>query len=294
MVRKRWRIERVMAVPANWQGTPDRFYHFLLGYFVPLLLWQQRTGRKEIAVRDSGPHNPWFDLLRPKTSVEFLPPGMMLERYLSHRQDRVVFRDWDNPTRFHRKLLANARAAVAENCPSVMRLVSDSPRVTILERRPSVEHYRNDTAEIPGGGADWRSVPNVDDIADSLKNIGHVQVVDTAGMTPQEQVFTLQNTDVLIAQHGGGLSNMLWMESGRSVIEILPQRPPTIDAIFRNLASARALGYQAIHQDGEHAPVDSQLIVKATRTLLARPTDFIPTATGSLPMRLWRQRPRRH
>ena len=292
-IRRKWRIKRVMAVPANWQGTPDRFYHFLLGYLVPLLIWQEKTGDIDITVRDCGPHNPWFELLRPQTSVEFLPPGMMLERYLSHRQERVVFHDWDNPTRFHRRSLAKARAAAIDNSQSVVRQDSGSPRITILERRPSVEHYRNDSAEVPGGGADWRSVPNVDEIAQSLKDMGHVHVVDTAGMTPHEQVNTLVNTDVLIAQHGGGLSNMLWMESGRTVIEVLPHRPPTIDAIFRNLAASRDLGYQAISQDGEHAPVDPDLVVRATRELLEDPAHFIPTATGSLPMRVWRQLPRR-
>jgi hypothetical protein len=293
VVRKKWRIKRVMAVPANWQGTPDRFYHFLLGYLVPLLIWQERTGNLDIAVRDSGPHNPWFELLRPQTSVEFLPPGMMLERYLSHRQERVVFHDWDNPTRFHRRALASARTAALNNSRSAVGPNSDSPRITILERRPSVEHYRKASAETPGGGADWRSIPNLGDIADSLRDTGLVKVVDTASMTPQEQVLTLLNTDLLIAQHGAGLSNMLWMESGRSVIEILPDRPPTIDAIFRNLAAARKLSYQAIPQNGEHAALDPKLIVNSAQALLEAPEHFIPTATGSLPMRLWRQMPRR-
>jgi len=293
VVRKKWRIKRVMAVPANWQGTPERFYHFLLGYLIPLLIWQERTSDVDIAVRDSGPHNPWFELLRPQTSVEFLPPGMMLERYLSHRQERVVFHDWDNPTRFHRRSLALARAAAINNSRSIGRTDSDSPQITILERRPSVDHYRKDSAETPGGGADWRSVPNIEEIAASLGRVGRVEVVDTAGMTPQEQVLTLLNTDLLVAQHGGGMSNMLWMESGSSVIEILPPRPPTIDTIFRNLAAARDLGYLAVPQEGEHTPVATQPIVEAARSLLESPAAHVPTPTGSWPMRMLRQLPRR-
>jgi len=282
-----------MAVPATWQGTPDRFYHFLLGYFVPLVMWQERSGIRDIAVRDSGPHNPWFQMLRPETSVEFLPPGMMLERYLSHRQERVVFHDWDNPTRFHRRSLVVARRAAIRNSECPVAPGTNSPRITVVERRPSVGHYRSDSAEFPGGGAEWRSVPNLNDVADSLGQLGQVTVVDTAGMTPQEQIHTFANTDILVAQHGGGMSNMLWMESGRCVIEILPKRPPTIDAIFRNLAAARRLGYQAIPQDGEHESVDPKLVTDAARALLDSPESSIPTATGSLPMRLWRQLPRR-
>ncbi len=293
MVRKQWRIKRVMAVPANWQGTPDRFYHFLLGYLVPLVLWQERTGNTEIAVRDSGPHNPWFDLLRPHTSVDFLPPGMMLERYLSHRQERVVFHDWDNPTRFHRRSLAKARAAAIQNSQSVMGQHTGSTRITVLDRRPSLDHYRGGGSETPGGAAEWRSLPNAEQIAASLSSFGEVQILDTAGLSPSEQVRELLHTDVLVAQHGGGMSNMLWMNSGTSVVEILPPRPPTIDTIFHNLAAARELAYRAVQQDGDHAHVEPELVVDAVATLLVNPRRYVPTATGSLPMRVWRQLPRR-
>jgi len=282
-----------MAVPANWQGTPERFYHFLLGYLVPLALWQERRGVMEIAVRDSGPHNEWFKLLQPQTSVELMPPGMMLERYLSHRQERVVFHDWDNPTRFHRKSLALARASIVGRIEPVGFPRERTPIITIIERKPSIRHYRVRDAETPGGAADWRSIPNISEIAEALAEIGHVTVIDTAGLSPQEQVSSLLQTDLLVAQHGGGLSNMLWMESGRSVIEILPPRPPTIDAIFHNLAAARGLGYRAIPQVDEHAPVDTQLVIDAAKNLLESDPAHVPTPTGSWPMRLVRQLPRK-
>ena len=282
-----------MAVPANWQGTPERFYHFLLGYLVPLLIWQERSDERAIAVRESGPHNAWFELLHPDTSIEFLPPGMMLERYLSHRQERVVFHDWDNPTRFRRKSLTRARGTAIRNLQPTVNNGEGRPRITVLDRGPSVDHYRSDVAETHGGGAEWRSLPNVKEIATSLELLGDVRILDTAGMTPQEQVSSLLQTDVLVAQHGGGLSNMLWMESGKSVIEILPPRPPTIDAIFHNLAAACRLGYRAVPQKSEHSPVDTQPILQAAQDLLESPTAHVPTPTGSWPMRLVRQLPRR-
>ena len=282
-----------MAVPATWQGTPDRFYHFLLGYLVPLALWQERTGAKEIDVRDSGPHNGWFNLLQPGTSVELMPAGVMLERYLSNRQERVVFHDWDNPTRFHHRSLRRARALVLEWRQPAERSKEHAPRITLLERRPSVQHYRERDAEIPGGAADWRSIPNIREVADALSDIGSVTVLDTAEMTPHEQVASLLNTDLLVAQHGGGLSNMLWMESGKSVVEILPPRPLTIDAIFHNLAAACRLGYRAVPQKSEHSPVDTQPILQAAQDLLESPAAHVPTPTGSWPMRMVRQLPRR-
>lgn len=286
-----------MAVPANWQGTPDHFYHFFLGYFMPLVLWQEKTGVAEVAVRDCGPMNAWFDLLRPGTDVDYMPSGVMLERVLSHRQERVILHDWDNPTRFHRRALRQFTQAVlpraVEGSSPVLPAHHGGCRITLLERRPNPEYYHSDHAETPGGGSQWRSVPNVADIADALAPLGIVDIVDTATLSPRDQIRTLRDTDLLVAQHGAGLANMVWLPGRAGVVELLPPRPPTIDAIFSNLAAACELAYVVVPQEDEHSAVDPQAVASAATALLADPDACIPTATGSLPMRLLRQLPRR-
>ena len=287
-----------MAVPANWQGTPEHFYHFFLGYFMPLVLWQERSGASEVAVRDCGPMNAWFDLLRQGTDVEMMPPGVMLERVLSHRQERVILHDWDNPTRFHRRSLDEFTQAVLPRAvdaasPSSSSTAGRTPRITLLERRPNPEYYHSGTAETPGGGSEWRSVPNIDDIADALAPLGDARIVDTAELEPRDQVRTIRDTDLLIAQHGAGLANLVWLPPGAGVIELLPPLPPTIDTIFRNLAAARRVGYRAVDQSDLHAPVEPVDVVAAASIVLADPSACVPTATGSMPMRLLRQGPRR-
>lgn len=292
MTRKKWRIKRVMAVPANWQGSPEHFYHFMLGYFVPLALWQERSGEREIAVRDCGPMNVWFDLLRPGTDVELMPPGVMLERVLSHRQERVILHDWDNPTRFHHRSLTRVRDLMATRVATPTE-GGERPRITVLERRPNPEFFHNGAAETPGGGSGWRSVPNIDEIAEALAPLGTVQIVDTAVMSPTEQVQLMHSTDLLVAQHGAGLSNMLWLPETAGVIELLPPLPPTIDAIFSNLAAALRLGYRAVPQPDLHASMDADTVAAAAGAVLSNSKEWVPTATGSLPMRMIRQLPRR-
>lgn len=292
MTRKKWRIPRMMAVPANWQGSPEHFYHFMLGYFVPLVLWQERTGAMEITVRDCGTMNTWFDLLRPGTDVELMAPGIMLERVLSHRQERVILHDWDNPTRFHRRSLSEVRATVLARTAGTPEEVVKT-RITLLERRPNPDFFHGPQAETPGGGSQWRSIPNIGELAEALAPLGSVSVVDTAELAPHEQVKLMSATDLLVAQHGAGLANMLWLPNGAGVIEMLPPLPQTIDAIFSNLAAALSIGYQAVPQPDLHAPVDPAAVAEAAALVLANPGSHVPTATGSLPIRMLRQLPRR-
>lgn len=294
MTRRKWRIKRVMAVPANWQGTPEHFYHFFLGYFMPLALWQERTGTTQVAVRDCGPMNVWFDLLSPETDLEMMAPGVMLERVMSHRQERVILHDWDNPTRFHRRSLADFASVVLPRVVApAPREAHDRPSITLLERRPNPEYFHSPAAETPGGGSQWRSVPNIDEIADALAPLGEVSIVDTAELSPAEQIRTLHATDLLVAQHGAGLANMVWMTEGTGVVELLPPLPQTIDTIFSNLAAARDLGYQRVDQVDVHAAVAPASVAAAAASVLADPSACVPTATGSLPMRMLRQLPRR-
>jgi len=292
-MRKKWRIPQVMAVPANWQGSPEHFYHFHLGYFMPLVLWQHRKRISDFSVRDCGPMNSWFDLLAPGTQITIIPPGVMLERYLSHRQERVVFRSWDDPTRFHRSSLSRYRNTILDRTHVTQQTETSRPVITVLDRRSPASFYSSDRTETPGGGSEWRSIPNVSSIAEALSAVGTVSVVDTATLTPAEQVDLLARTDLLVAQHGAGLSNMVWMAPRSSVIEILPPLPPTIDAIFRNLAAACRLGYGQIAQEREHAAVDPEPVLQVAKALMTGPGTHIPTPTGSWPIRMVRQMPRR-
>ena len=292
MTRKRWRMERVMVVPATWQGSVEHFYHFFLGYFMPLVLWQERTGTMAFTVRDCGPMNPWFELVRPGTDLDFMTPGWMLQRVLTHRQERQILHGWDDPNRFHRASLETfVRTILARE--SIEHEHVPRPRITVVERRRSPDFYLTGKSEAHGSGADWRSVPNIDEVAEALRPFGEVSVVDTASLAPRDQIRLLAATDVLVAQHGAGLSNMVWMPPGAAVVEFLPPLVPPVDKIFGSLAGARGLDHLGVPQLDEHSPVDTAAVASAVERMLAAPGHFRPPMPGSLPMRVLRQLPRR-
>lgn len=294
VVRKKWRIQEVMVVPAQWQGSVEHFYHFFLGYFMPLVVWQQRTGTTAFSVRDCGPMNPWFSLLRPDSELTYMPPGVMLQRVLTRRQTMQVLHGWDDPTRFHRQ-------ALDEFVSAVVPRVGESPadhdtsqrRITVLHRAPSPDFYLSAASETYSSGAAWRSLPNTEDIATQLERLGTVQLLDTAALSPAQQVSALAATDILVAQHGAGLANMVWMRRGSAVLEIKPPLPPTINEIFQNLAAARGLDHLASQQQDEHSAVDVSAIVEQVQRLIDQRGAFIPRMPGKAPVRLLRRLPRR-
>lgn len=294
MTRKKWRLKRTMVVPAQWQGSVEHFYHFFFGYFMPLVLWQERTGTMVFTLRDCGPMNPWFDLLRPDTDLEYIQPGVMLQRVLTHRQERQILHGWDDPTRFHRSSMDQFVQTVSARADVKVERKSGEPKqITVLDRAPTLEFYLKGTSETYSSGAEWRSLPNTSDVAAALEPLGNVTLLDTAAMSPTEQVRALAGTDLLVAQHGAGLSNMVWMPPGSAVLEIKPPLMPTINEIFANLASARGLDHVTVEQAGEHAAIEIDGVVAGAERLLSSPGELVPPMPGRLPMRILRQLPRR-
>jgi hypothetical protein len=289
---KRWRMSRVMLVPGTWQGSVEHFYHFLLGYFMPAVLWQERTGSMNFCVRDCGPMNPWFGLFRPGTNVDTMNAGQMLQRFVTHRQAHVVLRGWDDPRRFHRTSLREFTNTIFSRTETHFSAAAQ-PRITVVNRKASPAYYLSGESEAYGSGAEWRSIPNIDQVQSILDPLGKVTMLDTASLSPTHQVRALAGTDVLVAQHGAGLSNMIWMQPGSCVVEIQPPQPATVDTIFASLASAKGISYHRVVQESDHAPVDATSVRDAVHAIMAEPTAFIPTMPGSWITRKLRQRPRR-
>jgi len=150
------------------------------------------------------------------------------------------------------------------------------------------------TSDAYASGAEWRSIPNIQDAIEVLQDLGDVQLVDTADMSPLEQVVLLSQTDVLIGQHGAGLSNLIWMPPGAAVIEIQPPLVSPIDRIFSSLASAKHMDYGTVPQDHDHASINPNSIREALLAIRQSPGAFIPTMPGRQPLRALRQLPRRY
>jgi hypothetical protein len=76
----------------------------------------------------------------------------------------------------------------------------------------------------------------------------HLETVDFAAISFQQQINCIGNTDLLLSVHGNGLSHVLFLRPQTAVIEILP--PGTNNVDYRLLCDARHLDYYGIKADG--------------------------------------------
>jgi capsular polysaccharide biosynthesis protein len=83
-----------------------------------------------------------------------------------------------------------------------------------------------------------------------------------------EQIALFSRATTVIAQHGAGLANVLWMPPGSQVIEIIPDDQDRREH-FSRLAEVVGARYSAVSQVGPHAAVEPESIVAAVHDLRA-------------------------
>ena len=261
---RRYRLadHRTVLIPNQWNGSVQQYYHFLLGYLAPVLQWTTRHPDTPIAVRDCGPMNRWFDLMKPQTDLEIMHVGDVLHVLAGNLQPNKVLKGMDFPDQFSRSQIqefASHTLAIAQQRHPAQQ---GTHKVIVSDRASHDNFFASSAAEWPESGSQKRSVPNLMDLVNSWGR-SDVVLIDGATTDMYEQVVRHSQATTLIGQHGAGLTNMIWMSPGSHVIESLPPMPDDAKGIFRTLARTLDLHYTVVPQHSVHAPIDTSALTAA-------------------------------
>ena len=106
----------------------------------------------------------------------------------------------------------------------------------------------HDRVYISRHSAKKRRVTNEDEIRDVLTAHGF-RVVEMENLDFEDQVKLMISCKYLVAGHGAGLTNMLFMKAGGAVMEVRERRNPPC---FVSLASALGHRHYSLHADTVH------------------------------------------
>jgi hypothetical protein len=245
----------------NFDGSVQHYFHFTLSFLVPLVI---RLGNppaearsKKVVIRSCGPMDrhllalnyPNLEIIpafKHKFGVSSLWGKIKAgEHILGYdaidRYDKSVFRDAAQ--------LVKARLNIKKNEKN-----SRFPRVIIVNR--SLDRFYNSrSSEKKGSGIQRRSIPNFQDLEKHLASIcPNFKSFVLEGASLAEQVEEFQNADIVIAQHGAALVNMIYCKPEAKIIEIAPPNPPA--EFFALLAECLGLNYCFHRQESIHANVN--------------------------------------
>ena len=93
-----------------------------------------------------------------------------------------------------------------------------------------------------------RRFTNQEQIEAEARNLG-LEVVDADGMDVADQIALFRDSKVIVANHGAGLTNLIYSNKGTKVVEIFS--PKWRNDCFERLALLRGLYYQKIEAEDD-------------------------------------------
>jgi hypothetical protein len=157
------------------------------------------------------------------------------------------------------------------------------PRILFIERGTADPFYATERAESKGAGAGRRAIANHMELKGLVDSHFHCTGLQLEGATLAEQIALFQDADMVIAQHGAALSNLVWMRPGTTIIEIISDELLKRKSCFGKLAEVVGAKQALLPQAGSHGPVDPQALLDAVARNLASPADTVEPARNGMP-----------
>ncbi|MEG6509077.1 glycosyltransferase family 61 protein [Methyloligella sp. 2.7D] len=276
----------------NNGGSVEHYYHFLLGYLLPLCGYaeEEKTEAPILLARACGPLS--------RLVCEVGIPGLVLcEPYshslLSSEAEKLRLENVDilglDCSEARREYDADRLASVAalakryiqqrlgdkidRFCEELDSNWTPSPRLLLIKREAPDPFYQSDLAETKGAGTDRRSIANMAELIAALSGrFPQTKVVSLQGRGLAEQIALFKMADIVVAQHGAALANIVWMRPETQVFEFLPD--PAQHIFFQNLSPIFGIEHHVLAQEDRKGPVDVAALMDAVASNLrssARP-----------------------
>jgi len=280
---------------AHGPGSVEHYHHFLLGHLVPLIealttRWARQPTRTFV-VRSCGPLDR---LMREYADSRLVIVDRGLHRSMADGQwtDRagspvpeafVTIPGLDWPETYDQRVFARVRRAVMaqeactrEDAEWSRRWGGHGPRVLLIERGVAPAFYRSEQSEVTGAARDRRSMPNHAMLFERLRReYPRCLSVQTEARGFFEQCALFASADVIVAQHGAVLANLIWARPACAVVEIVPRETATPlpgRHFFFHLTWCLGLRYRSVSQAHEHAEVDVEAVCEAVGHCVAART----------------------
>lgn len=238
--------------PRRGSGNIERYYHFIFDLLIPLhSLLKKAPEDVNFVIKE-------FGLLTPYLEQVFPNRIKVIDRCDSTQNMSKMRLDGMNP-----KFVHLARRAILSFKKDIFDALEIKPKaasrtvVLLVERLPPDPYYLK-AAVSEGGGASRRSITNHGELYDRLKkslNSSYELLnIRLENLTLKEQIRCFSNATIVIAQHGAGLANVIWMKPGSRVIELNHNNNQLNH--FRIISQIMDHRYCFFKTDGKHATID--------------------------------------
>lgn len=248
-------ITRSGVVLGPWSDIRSSFYRSVRLYFELMIITVTSLlirGWKVLEVKDEGEnvafiHSVWSSgyyhwiteslprALEAKKKYDDLRIILPRGAYNNYRESLELMQicKIDSFPDGHNLLLKDP---ITTTCPKRFATTSSTVlkevRDAIVKNVPVSQEYRQEILYVSRSQARGRKVLNEQELVEHLRTKFPINSVCFEDLNFSEQVELMQQTKILISIHGAGLSNMLFMKEGSTVVELIPKKNFPFDYHF--------------------------------------------------------------
>jgi len=263
----------------NHSGSVEHYYHFLLGFLVPLVIEMENYQENKIFlssvfIRSCGPMDQHLLSLGYQNlklinknlhETAISNKGVLANDPLNYQ----VVLGQDSGLDYDKNVLGRATKIIKKRLDTFhshknekLKNSIDEPRVILIKR--SLDHYYNSVnSEIKSSGIQRRSIANIEELEAALRlKFSNFNLLILEGTSLAYQLAEFRAADIVIAQHGAALANLIFARPGTKVIEIFPKGGKESEECFRSLAKCLKLSHYSFEQDSKHAAIDVEGLLR--------------------------------
>jgi hypothetical protein len=246
------RKKTIKVVPGNRWGSVTHYYHFLLGLFLPFVCDEMNESINcEFSFPDTRSMNRHLLFLNEiGFSVEINE-----EDLYQNENEQKTYVGWD-----HESLYKYAQIEKTVNfLRSKLKLEKFEEKsnrsIVIVDR--SITNRKED--DFDTYGIDRRATPNLYKLEERLGDNWEKSYVHLEETSLIDQIKLFGGADIIVAQHGAALANLVWCRPKTRVFEISDSQIRT--PAFELLSKRMQLDYTKVQQANSHSAVDIEILV---------------------------------
>jgi hypothetical protein len=255
--------EEVILIPRD-SSYLNNAYHFFIGYLVPLVDYFSKNTNNETTyiLRGSGVMNVWLYSLVDifKIKINILDTEQFLTKVLKTK-DVVIFNDYDKVELFAENKI-NILLNKLRNFYKVDHFTNKENNALILTR----SFAKNNISSYTIDSKFSRFIENIDELYNEILKTNKCKLVDTSKDEYKDVLNCYTKSNIIIGQWGAGLTNMIWMPRGSTVIEITAKEKPILSQWKNSYKSlAQCLGHKFVSIQAQEiwdGPVDINKILE--------------------------------
>lgn len=254
-------FDEIALHPIPFSGGVEHYYHFVFDFLLPIVTLFGKTGKDfKITVNYFGVLTPILKLLL-KDNVKILDKNDLLPEKnkinligMNPTKVEVGFDQVNFLNHFVRRVLD-------------IDFCEKPDKILLIERLPPNEYFLNEAIR-KGSGASRRSIINHNELrgclSEKIPEEYDFQNVQLEEMAFREQVRCFSRAKVVVAQHGAGLANIIWMNPQAVVFEL------GLDGnnLFKRISRIMGHEYFCENYSDPHIRIDCENFIKKLISIL--------------------------